>query len=140
MINFFEQECKRPRLDYRKIKKWVKLVVEQNNFCLGDISVVFCSDIFLLDYNNKYLNHNYLTDIITFNYNDTNVISGDLFISIDTVSRNAVEYKVPVDHEFLRVIIHGILHLIGFDDKNDEDVLKMREQEQLSLDLFFSFQ
>lgn len=140
MINFFEQKCKRPQLDYRKLKKWIKLVVEQNNFQLGDVSVVFCSDIILLDYNIKYLNHNYLTDIITFNYNDTKVISGDLFISIDTVSRNAVEYNVPVEHEFLRVIIHGILHLIGFDDQNEEDVVKIREQEQLSLDLYLSFQ
>lgn len=136
MINFYAENIDKPILDYQLVKKWIKNVIENYNKKLGDISVIFCSDEFLLDYNIRYLQHNYYTDIITFNYNHVNKISGDLFLSIDTITRNSLEYNVPLSIEYLRVIIHGVLHLIGFNDSNENEIFEMREQEAIALSLF----
>ncbi|MFI3314257.1 MAG: rRNA maturation RNase YbeY [Rikenellaceae bacterium] len=96
---------------------------------LGDISVVFCSDEQILETNNTYLNHNYYTDIITFDYCDDTHISGDLLISIDTVKLNAKDYGVTFLNELHRVILHGVLHLLGQKDKSDKDFKKMKQLE-----------
>ncbi len=93
---------------------------------LGDISIIFVSDQYLLEMNQKYLNHDYFTDIITFDYCEDNVISGDLFISVDRVKENADSFNVDVLTEIHRVMIHGVLHLCGYKDKTEEEEKNMR--------------
>lgn len=105
---------------------------------LGDITVVFCSDDFLLEVNKQYLDHDYFTDIITFDYSDGLVMSGDLFISYDRVLDNANTFNVEVLTELSRVIFHGVLHLCGYKDKLETDVILMRDKENFYLDRFVS--
>lgn len=102
---------------------------------LGDISIIFCSDNYILDVNLRYLHHDYFTDVITFDYCEGNRLSGDLFISIDSVRENAVEFGTEFDDELHRVIVHGLLHLIGYDDNTLEDQKLMREKEDYYLGL-----
>lgn len=108
---------------------WLKSVAEEEGRRLGEISVVFCSDSYLLEMNRKYLGHDYFTDIITFDYSEAGVLSGDLFISIDTVRSNAAFYSAEFKDELDRVIVHGILHLAGHDDNSEEDFAAMKEME-----------
>lgn len=115
--------------------RWLRMVAESEIRRIGDISIIFCSDNYILDINRKYLGHDYFTDIITFDYCSGNVLSGDLFISVDSVKENSVEYGTEFEDELNRVIVHGILHLIGYDDHTDEDVKVMREKENYYLDL-----
>ena len=114
--------------------RWLRLVAESEIRRIGNISIIFCSDNYILDVNQKYLQHDYFTDIITFDYTEENVINGELYISIDTVRANAQEYGQSFPDELHRVIIHGILHLCGLDDHCDEDIKEMREAENLSLE------
>lgn len=113
----------------REVASWIRSAAQEEGFRVGDINVVFCSDSYLLGINRQYLQHDYYTDIITFDYCEDGVLSGDLFISVDTVQGNAAEYKVMFHVELLRVIIHGIMHLVGYKDKTDTDAAKMRERE-----------
>jgi rRNA maturation RNase YbeY len=99
----------------------------------GEISVIVCSDEFLLEMNKQYLNHNYYTDIITFNYNEAGIISGDLFISIERVKDNAETYSTAWEKELLRVIFHGVLHLVGYNDKTTKEKEIMRRKEDFYL-------
>lgn len=115
--------------------RWLRMVAESEIRRIGDISIIFCSDNYILDINRKYLGHDYFTDIITFDYCSRNVLSGDLFISVDSVKENSVEYGTEFEDELNRVIVHGILHLIGYDDHTEEDVKVMREKENYYLDL-----
>ena len=110
-------------------KRWLLGVVSSFDFKVGDINVVFCSDNYLLDINKQYLSHDYYTDIITFNYCKDNNISGDLFISVDRVEENAVKSKTSFLLEINRVIVHGVLHLCGFNDKTPNEKREMRELE-----------
>ena len=102
---------------------------------LGNINIIFCSDNYILDVNVKYLGHDYFTDIITFDYCEKDILSGDLFISIDTVRDNAEFYKTEFNDELNRVIVHGLLHLIGYDDHTPEEQKIMREKENYYLEL-----
>ena len=102
---------------------------------LGDISIIFCSDNYILDVNLRYLHHDYFTDVITFDYCEGNRLSGDLFISVDSVRENAVEFGTEFDDELHRVIVHGLLHLIGYYDHTPEDQKLMREKEDYYLGL-----
>ena len=115
--------------------KWLRLVAESEIRKIGDISIIFCSDNYILDVNQKYLQHDYFTDIITFDYCEGDRLSGDLFISVDSVRENAVEYGTEFSEELYRVIVHGVLHLIGYDDHNDEDIAMMRKKENYYLSL-----
>ena len=108
---------------------WLKAVSEEEGRRLGQISVIFCSDPYLLEINRKYLGHDYYTDIITFDYSEGDTISGDLFISVDTVRSNAEYYSADFKDELDRVIVHGVLHLIGYDDHTDEQSAEMRVRE-----------
>ena len=108
---------------------WLKAVSEEEGRRLGQISVIFCSDPYLLEINRKYLGHVYYTDIITFDYSEGDTISGDLFISVDTVRSNAEYYSADFKDELDRVIVHGVLHLIGYDDHTDEQSAEMRARE-----------
>lgn len=108
---------------------WLRAVSEEEGRRPGQISVIFCSDPYLLEINRKYLGHDYYTDIITFDYSEGDTISGDLFISVDTVRSNAEYYSADFKDELDRVIVHGVLHLIGYDDHTDEQSAEMRVRE-----------
>jgi len=122
-------------LKRREATDWIKKVATQYQKKAGDIVCVFCSDAEILRINNQYLKHDYYTDIITFDYSDGDVLSGDLFISLDTIKSNAEKYETNYTEELYRVIIHGVLHLCGFNDKTSEDVKCMRQKEDESLRL-----
>ena len=115
--------------------KWLRLVAESEIRRIGDISIIFCSDNYILDVNQTYLQHDYFTDIITFDYCEGDKLSGDLFISVDSVMENSVEYGTEFKDELNRVIVHGILHLIGYDDHNKKDIEVMRKKENYYLSL-----
>ena len=113
--------------------KWLRIVAESEIRRLGQISIIFCSDNYILDINQRYLQHDYFTDIITFDYCEDDRLSGDLFISVDSVRENAIEYGTSFNDELNRVMVHGILHLIGYDDHSDEDIKQMRSKENYYL-------
>lgn len=115
--------------------RWLRLVAKSEIKRIGDISIIFCSDNYILDINQRYLQHDYFTDIITFDYCEGDKLSGDLFISIDSVKENAMEYGSEFSDELNRVIVHGILHLIGYDDHTEEDIAMMRKKENYYLSL-----
>ena len=117
------------------VSNWLNNCIQDLDYKTGEISIIFCSDDYLLDINKKYLNHEYFTDIITFNYNEKNTIIGDLFISIDRVRENAKELKVDFNNELFRVIIHGVLHLCGYNDKTQDQQKEIRAKEDEFLDL-----
>lgn len=133
MVSYFTEDCKFDFKEKRLTSKWLKDVADRESRRLGDISVIFCSDEYLLDVNRKYLNHDYYTDIITFDYCEGPVLSGDLFISVDSVRENASFYGTEFADELNRVIVHGVLHLIGYDDHSDEDISIMRSKEDFYL-------
>ena len=134
---FFEIiRVKSPRIKRRIISSWVRSVADSFGKQLGAVTYIFCDDEEILRINKLYLEHDYYTDIITFDYSDGNVISGDLFISLDTVKTNADLYHVDYEDELLRVIIHGILHLCGWKDKSTEEEKAMREQENRALAIY----
>lgn len=121
------------------LKQWIKLVIENNNKKVGEIAYIFCSDEQLLKINKEFLNHDYYTDIITFDYSETDVVSGDMFISIDRIKDNAKILGVAYQEELHRVIIHGILHLLGNKDKTETESENMRKLEDESLSVLSTF-
>lgn len=133
MIGFYTKETSFNLKSRRALKRWIKQVIENHGGKCKDITVVLCSDPFLLDMNRQFLGHDYYTDIITFDYCEGKNISGELYISIDTVKANAIEYGEPFLTELHRVIIHGILHLLGFDDHTGKEIAGMRAAEDESL-------
>ena len=135
MVSFFTQDTSFAFKYKRLTSKWLKEVASSEAKKIGDVSVIFCSDNYLLDVNIKYLGHDYYTDIITFDYCEGSVLSGDLFISVDSVRENASFYNVPFDEELNRVIVHGLLHLIGYDDHTPDDIATMRSKENYYLSL-----
>jgi rRNA maturation RNase YbeY len=120
----------------RLYKQWIEQTVLSHGKTVGELTYVFCSDEYLLEMNKTYLQHDYYTDIITFDYSEENNISGDLFISVDRVKDNASQIGVSLQNEIQRVVIHGVLHLCGFKDKEKLDVEIMRKMEEKAL-LFF---
>ncbi|MDD6253208.1 MAG: rRNA maturation RNase YbeY [Bacteroidales bacterium] len=135
MISYFFQDVDF-KFNKRKLNnQWLRMVAESEIRRIGDVNIIFCSDNYILDINLKYLRHDYFTDIITFDYCEKNILSGDLFISIDSVRENSVLYNSDFDDELHRVIVHGILHLIGYDDLTDEEQNIMRQKENYYLDM-----
>ncbi|MBC5834826.1 rRNA maturation RNase YbeY [Flavobacterium sp. F372] len=115
---------------------WIETIVESENKILGEISYIFCDDEYLHSINMQYLNHDTLTDIISFDYTEGDIISGDIFVSIERVEDNAKDFNVPFDEELKRVLAHGVLHYCGYKDKSDEDALLMRTKEEEKIKLF----
>ena len=115
---------------------WIETIVESENKILGVISYVFCDDEYLHSINMQYLNHDTLTDIISFDYTEGDIISGDIFVSIERVVDNAKDFNVPFDEELKRVLAHGVLHYCGYKDKSDDDALLMRSKEEEKIKLF----
>jgi len=133
MVSYFNEDIKFSFKEKRLTSRWLRFVAESEAKRLGDVSVIFCSDNYILDVNIKYLKHDYYTDIITFDYCEGNRLSGDLFISIDSVRENASFYGTEFSDELNRVIVHGLLHLIGYDDHTEEDIAVMRAKENYYL-------
>ncbi len=127
LYNFIDVEI--PDFNPEFFGLWINQTVIENKFELGELSYVFCTDDYLLEMNKEHLNHDYYTDIITFNYNVGFSLSGDLFISYDRIIDNAKELGVSVHDELSRVMIHGVLHLLGFNDKTDEEQAEMTKME-----------
>lgn len=130
---FFEDISPTPNFDSEFLVSWISKVVESEKKELGEISYVFCSDEYLLEMNREHLNHDYYTDIITFDYCFENFVSGDLFISIDRVLDNAKQFSSDFKDELDRVCVHGVLHLCGYKDKSDADEILMRQKEDEKL-------
>lgn len=135
MIRFFNNEVKFTINNKLLLKSWIKQVASKFDRETGDLNIIFCSDDKLLEINRQFLGHNYYTDIITFDYCKDDTIEGELYISIDTVKANAIEYKQLFLDELHRVIIHGVLHLCGFDDHSNNQKHQMREKENEALEL-----
>jgi probable rRNA maturation factor len=132
-VELFYEDIKPLNLQKPFLKNHIKKLINSEIKRVGDISLILCSDKYLLDINIEYLKHNSYTDIITFNYVEGNIISGDLFISVDRVKENSTEFNTSLIKELYRVIFHGILHLIGYNDKTEEEQKIMRGKEDLYL-------
>ena len=135
MINFFFEDTDFVFKAKTRTRKWLSLVAQSEIRRIADINVIFCSDNYILDVNRKYLGHDYFTDVITFDYCEKDRLSGDLFISVDSVRENSVEYKTEFPEELSRVIVHGVLHLIGYDDHTAAQKKQMRSKEDCYLSL-----
>jgi len=120
----------------KQFKNWITQVCESESFELGELNYVFCDDAYLLSINRKYLEHDTYTDIITFDYTDGRNISGDIFISIERVKENSFKYSESFQDELLRVMAHGLLHLMGYQDKSEEHIAEMRTKEGEKIKLF----
>ena len=137
MVNFFFEDTPDLKLDKQFFLSWLSELCVNEGSTLDELSLIFCTDEYLLGINKKYLNHNYYTDIITFNYT-IDGIKGDLFISTERVSENSEKQGVSFSKELNRVIAHGTLHLLGYSDNNAENKAKMTEKEDAALKLFVS--
>ena len=135
MIQFYAEEIALPAIQQEQIRTWVKAVAASYGKKGGDISYIFCSDEKILEVNRQYLQHDYYTDIITFDYTSGSKIAGDLFISLDTVRTNAEQFADSYEEELHRTIIHGILHLCGINDKGPGEREIMEAAENRALDL-----
>lgn len=135
MVIYFFEDTNFVFKNRRENNAWLKAVASSEVKRLGSINIIFCSDNYILDINQRYLGHDYFTDIITFDYCEDDVLSGDLFISVDSVRENAGFYNADsFENELQRVMVHGLLHLIGYDDHTPEDQAVMREKENYYLD------
>lgn len=130
------EDIKMPFQDKKKYSTWLITVAQSEQKTIDYINYIFCSDEYLKDINIKYLNHDYYTDIITFPYKEGDFIQSDIYISIDRVTDNAREYDVSLDKELQRVMVHGLLHLIGYNDVSDDEVAVMREKEDQYIGAF----
>lgn len=133
MISYQTDGVKLPNIKKRDNNAWIKAVAAQYGKRVGDVAYIFCDDERILEVNREYLQHDYYTDIITFDYSEDDVISGDLFISLDTVRTNAEQFAQDYERELYRVIIHGILHLCGINDKGpgEREVMEAAENRAL---------
>lgn len=135
MITYQTEDMRMPAIRKRETSEWIKAVAATYNKKVGEVAYIFCSDEKILEVNRQYLEHDYYTDIITFDYTEGNRISGDLFISLDTVRTNAEQFGQPYERELYRVIIHGILHLCGINDKGpgERELMEAAENRALAM-------
>ena len=133
MIHFSTDQVEMPALNQTKIQRWIRAVAADYGFSVGEIHYIFCSDEKELEVNRTFLQHDYYTDVITFDYSTEDVINGDIFISLDTVRSNAEEVGADFKEELMRIIIHGVLHLTGQADKTPETKAEMTRKENLAL-------
>ena len=135
MVRYFQEDIRFELKQKMLNNRWLKMVAGSEMRRLGAINIIFCSDNYILDVNLKYLQHDYFTDIITFDYCEKDILSGDLFISIDSVRENARTYGTTFENELDRVMVHGLLHLIGYDDHTPEQTAEMRRKENYYLEM-----
>jgi len=139
MISLSLIEVKKPVfLKIRELKNYLRVLIELEGFQPGDVSIVFCCDAYLLKVNQDFLQHDYYTDIITFDYCENGIINGDLIVSLDRVLANSEIEKVSFEEELYRVVFHGALHLCGYKDKTKNDIILMRSRESHYLNRFVS--
>lgn len=136
MVSFHNQSISFRLKDKTKLRQWIRVITEKEKHRLGTINYIFCTDDELLEINIRHLDHNTLTDIITFDYTEGKTINSDIFISVDRVTENAGKFKVSFEEELHRVMIHGILHLCGYKDKSKADAELMRKKENWALRFF----
>ncbi len=135
MITYNTENVSMPKIQRRLTSKWIKAVAEKYGKRTGEIAYIFCNDSKILEVNRKYLQHDYFTDIITFDYTEGDTINGDIFISLDTVRSNSNEQGTTYEEELNRVIIHGILHLCGINDKRpgEREIMEQEENKALAM-------
>lgn len=134
-ISFYNEGIEMPNIEKDVVRNWVKQVAEAHGKSVGEITYIFCDDEKIIEVNRKFLQHDYYTDIITFDYTNGDKISGDLFISLDTVKTNSMQFGQDYDTELHRVIIHGVLHLCGINDKGpgEREIMEAEENSALAL-------
>ena len=133
MISFHADNISMPNIDFRKVEQWIKSVAAQYGFSVGELNYIFCDDEKILAVNQEFLQHNYYTDVITFDYTTRTRVNGDIYISLDTVQSNAEQVGASFTHELHRIIIHGLLHLTGQADKTPETKAQMTAKEEDAL-------
>ena len=133
MITFHADNISMPPIDFRKVEQWIKSVAAQHGFSVGELNYIFCDDEKILAVNREFLQHDYYTDVITFDYTTRTRVNGDIYISLETVATNAEQVGVPFVHELHRIIIHGLLHLTGQADKTPETKAQMTAKEEDAL-------
>jgi probable rRNA maturation factor len=133
-ITFHTEGVDFPAIDKKKVADWIRSVAKKYGKRTGEIAYLFCNDEQILTVNQQFLGHDYYTDIITFDYSEEDYLSGDIFVSIDTVRSNAELYSVSFQEELYRVVIHGILHLCGIKDESEQEKEEMREAENRALE------
>lgn len=135
MIEFFSENVEMPDLDYAQVEQWITKVAVSYGFEVGNLTYCFCDDPYILDTNIRFLGHDYFTDIITFDYTRRGRVGGDMVISLDTVRTNADSLGVTYRQELMRVIIHGVLHLCGINDKGpgEREIMEREEDKALNL-------
>lgn len=138
MITFQSEKIAFPKIKKRATANWIKRVAEKYGKKIGAVNYLFCTDEKILEVNNRYLSHDFYTDIITFDYSEAGILSGDIFISLETVGSNSEKYRTPYIEELHRVIIHGVLHLCGINDKSVSDAKKMRAAENEALKMLIN--
>ena len=134
-IAFYTENIKMPAINKSRVKAWLKEVAAFYNREIGALNYIFCGDDRIIEVNNQFLGHNYYTDIITFDYSDNKTVSGDMYVSVDTICSNSLKYKTSFDTELHRVIVHGLLHLCGINDKGpgERKIMEAAEDRALSL-------
>jgi rRNA maturation RNase YbeY len=132
-IHFFNEQTNYRIGNKNLIRKWLEDVISNENFRVGELNIILCNDAYLYEMNVEYLKHDTFTDIITFDYTESNVVSGDLFISISRIRENAVDFAIRIREELHRVIVHGVLHLCTYGDKTKEEKNKMTSKENFYL-------
>jgi len=139
LVNFFYEDDFNLSLNKKEVRFWIKNVVKKENKKLSYLNFVFCTDSYLLELNQKYLKHNSLTDVIAFDFSESKkTIEGDVYISVDRVKENAKKYSPSFKKELLRVLLHGVLHLIGYKDKTKEQKKIMASKENVFVSVFNS--
>lgn len=139
MILFNSEDVSIPVVLNESTKSWISQIVSNSNKRIGTVNYIFCSDEYILEVNKQYLSHNYYTDIITFDYCKSDIVSGDLLISLDTIQSNSQAFNTDYTSELHRVMIHGVLHLLGYKDGTESEKVEMRFQEDTALSLLSTF-
>ena len=134
-ITYLAQQTELPIFNQLAVNEWIKQVARNHERVVGPLTYIFCSDDRIIEVNRQFLNHDYFTDIITFDYSSHKRISGDMFISLDTVKSNAELFQRAYNEELMRVVIHGVLHLCGINDKGpgEREIMEMHENEALAI-------
>ena len=141
MISFLTENIKMPKLDRKAVRAWItEVAASYEGRKVGNLNYIFCNDDRILEVNKKFLGHDYYTDIITFDYSEPGRVSGDIFISLDTVLSNSSKYHTSYEKELMRVIIHGVLHLCGINDKGPGERAVMEAAEEKALDMWYKKQ
>ena len=141
MISFLTENIKMPKLDRKSVRAWIAAVAATyEGRKVGNLNYIFCNDDRILEVNKEFLGHDYYTDIITFDYSEPGLVSGDMFISLETVETNSFKFHTSYDKEMMRVIIHGVLHLCGINDKGPGERAVMEAAEEKALDMWYKKQ